>query len=76
MRILEGVKEKVENKGQYQAYLDELKPTIEELGELFVKDGQFILSDGYSEASTLRKSCTVKPTKCNHLISEGDAKHL
>lgn len=48
MRILEGVKEKVENKGQYQAYLDELKPTIEELGELFVKDGQFILSDGYS----------------------------
>ncbi|WVQ69946.1 uncharacterized protein L199_008170 [Kwoniella botswanensis] len=32
VRILEGVKEKVENKGQYQAYLDELKPTIEELG--------------------------------------------
>nr|XP_019042353.1 cytochrome c oxidase subunit 5a [Kwoniella bestiolae CBS 10118]OCF21283.1 cytochrome c oxidase subunit 5a [Kwoniella bestiolae CBS 10118] len=33
VRILEGVKEKVENKGQYQAYLDELKPTIEELAE-------------------------------------------
>jgi len=33
VRILEGVKEKVENKGQYQAYLDELKPTITELGE-------------------------------------------
>nr|XP_018263722.1 cytochrome c oxidase subunit 5a [Kwoniella dejecticola CBS 10117]OBR85880.1 cytochrome c oxidase subunit 5a [Kwoniella dejecticola CBS 10117] len=33
VRILEGVKEKVENKGQYQAYLDELKPTIEELGK-------------------------------------------
>ncbi|WWC89908.1 uncharacterized protein L201_004837 [Kwoniella dendrophila CBS 6074] len=32
VRILEGVKEKVENKNQYQAYLDELKPTIEELG--------------------------------------------
>ncbi|KAL0254030.1 hypothetical protein CNBG_5600 [Cryptococcus deuterogattii R265] len=32
VRILEGVKEKVENKGQYQAYLEELKPTIEELG--------------------------------------------
>ncbi|WWC69325.1 uncharacterized protein I206_103263 [Kwoniella pini CBS 10737] len=32
VRILEGVKEKVENRGQYQAYLDELKPTIEELG--------------------------------------------
>ncbi|WWD16015.1 hypothetical protein CI109_100440 [Kwoniella shandongensis] len=32
VRILEGVKEKVENKGQYQAYLDELKPTLEELG--------------------------------------------
>jgi cytochrome c oxidase subunit 5a len=33
VRILEGVKEKVENKGQYQAYLDELKPIITELGE-------------------------------------------
>jgi cytochrome c oxidase subunit 5a len=32
VRILEGVKEKVENKGQYQAYLDELKPVIQELG--------------------------------------------
>ncbi|KAH8088111.1 cytochrome-c oxidase chain VI precursor [Filobasidium floriforme] len=32
VRILEGVKEKVENKGQYQAYLDELKPIITELG--------------------------------------------
>ncbi|KAK4687568.1 cytochrome c oxidase subunit 5a, partial [Tremellales sp. Uapishka_1] len=32
VRILEGVREKVENKGQYQAYLDELKPLIEELG--------------------------------------------
>ncbi|KAF8346171.1 cytochrome-c oxidase chain VI [Amanita rubescens] len=27
-----GVKEKVENKSQYQAYLDELKPVREELG--------------------------------------------
>ena len=35
VRILEGVKEKVENKGQYQAYLDELKPVISELGEFF-----------------------------------------
>lgn len=33
VRILEGVKEKVENKLQYQAYLDELKPVIQELGE-------------------------------------------
>ncbi|RSH87863.1 Cytochrome c oxidase subunit 6 [Apiotrichum porosum] len=32
VRILEGVKEKVENKGQYEAYLTELKPVIEELG--------------------------------------------
>ncbi|WVO13959.1 hypothetical protein L204_101584 [Cryptococcus depauperatus] len=32
VRILEGVKEKVENNAQYQAYLDELKPTLEELG--------------------------------------------
>ncbi|KAI5452219.1 Cytochrome c oxidase subunit 6 [Naganishia albida] len=32
VRILEGVKEKVENKLQYQAYLDELKPVIQELG--------------------------------------------
>jgi hypothetical protein len=33
VRVLEGVKEKVENKLQYQAYLDELKPVIQELGE-------------------------------------------
>ncbi|KIK77778.1 hypothetical protein PAXRUDRAFT_363209 [Paxillus rubicundulus Ve08.2h10] len=32
VRILEGVKEKVETKHQYQAYLDELKPVREELG--------------------------------------------
>jgi cytochrome c oxidase subunit 5a len=33
VRILEGLKEKVENVGQYKAYLDELKPVIKELGE-------------------------------------------
>ncbi|KAF9557925.1 COX5A-domain-containing protein [Agrocybe pediades] len=32
IRVFEGVKEKVENKSQYQAYLDELKPLREELG--------------------------------------------
>ncbi|KAF7791077.1 hypothetical protein EIP86_002038 [Pleurotus ostreatoroseus] len=32
VRIFEGVREKVENKQQYQAYLDELKPVREELG--------------------------------------------
>jgi cytochrome c oxidase subunit 5a len=32
VRIFEGVKEKVENKSQYQAYLEELKPIREELG--------------------------------------------
>lgn len=34
VRILEGVSEKVENKGQYKAYLEELSGTIQELGEL------------------------------------------
>lgn len=34
VRIFEGVKEKVENKEQYRAYLDELKPLREELGAL------------------------------------------
>lgn len=38
VRILEGVKEKVENKLQYQAYLDELKPVIQELGEWAAAD--------------------------------------
>ena len=33
VRILEGLSVKVENKGQYQQYLDELKPLLEELGE-------------------------------------------
>jgi cytochrome c oxidase subunit 5a len=32
VRVFEGIKEKVENKAQYQAYLDELKPVREELG--------------------------------------------
>ncbi|KAL1412190.1 Cytochrome c oxidase subunit 6 [Vanrija albida] len=32
VRILEGVKEKVENKGQYEQYLAALKPVIDELG--------------------------------------------
>ena len=32
VRVFEGVKEKVENKQQYQAYVDELKPLREELG--------------------------------------------
>ncbi|KAH9932112.1 COX5A-domain-containing protein [Epithele typhae] len=32
VRVFEGIKAKVENKQQYQAYLDELKPVREELG--------------------------------------------
>ena len=36
VRVFEGIKEKVENKAQYQAYLDELKPVREELGKLII----------------------------------------
>ncbi|KAG5438774.1 hypothetical protein PCANB_002494 [Pneumocystis canis] len=32
VRIFEGIKQKAENKEQYQQYLDELKPLREELG--------------------------------------------
>ncbi|CAK7269282.1 Cytochrome c oxidase subunit 6 [Sporothrix epigloea] len=32
VRVFEGIKAKVENQGQYQQYLDELKPLKEELG--------------------------------------------
>jgi cytochrome c oxidase subunit 5a len=32
VRVFEGIREKVENKQQYQAYLDELKPVRGELG--------------------------------------------
>lgn len=32
VRVFEGIKEKVENKGQYQAYLDEFAPLRKELG--------------------------------------------
>lgn len=32
VRIFEGIKEKVENQGQYEQYLDALKPLREELG--------------------------------------------
>ena len=34
VRVFEGIREKVENKSQYQAYLDELRGIREELGEL------------------------------------------
>lgn len=33
VRVFEGIKEKVENKQQYEAYVAELKPLREELGE-------------------------------------------
>ena len=36
VRIIEGIKEKVENKTQYQAYLDELRPVREELGASYL----------------------------------------
>ncbi|ORY24971.1 cytochrome c oxidase subunit VA-domain-containing protein [Naematelia encephala] len=32
VRILEGISVKVENKGQYKSYLEELKPVLSELG--------------------------------------------
>jgi cytochrome c oxidase subunit 5a len=38
VRIFEGIKAKVENKGQYQQYLDELKPLREELGITLKED--------------------------------------
>ncbi|ETS77029.1 Cytochrome c oxidase subunit 6 [Pestalotiopsis fici W106-1] len=38
VRIFEGIKAKVENKGQYEQYLAELKPLREELGILLKED--------------------------------------
>ncbi|ORY71396.1 cytochrome c oxidase polypeptide VI [Pseudomassariella vexata] len=38
VRIFEGIKAKVENNGQYQQYLDELKPLREELGIVLKED--------------------------------------
>ncbi|KAI1414567.1 putative cytochrome c oxidase polypeptide VI mitochondrial precursor [Hypoxylon sp. FL1857] len=38
VRIFEGIKAKVENKDQYQQYLDELKPLREELGVVLKED--------------------------------------
>jgi cytochrome c oxidase subunit 5a len=35
VRIFEGIKEKVENKSQYEAYVQELKPLREELGAFY-----------------------------------------
>lgn len=34
VRVFEGIREKVENKSQYEAYVQELKPLREELGKL------------------------------------------
>jgi len=38
VRIFEGIKAKVENKGQYEQYLEELKPLREELGITLKED--------------------------------------
>ncbi|OTB06146.1 hypothetical protein M426DRAFT_319224 [Hypoxylon sp. CI-4A] len=38
VRIFEGIKAKVENKDQYQQYLDELKPLRDELGVVLKED--------------------------------------
>ncbi|KAK4156465.1 cytochrome c oxidase subunit VA-domain-containing protein [Chaetomidium leptoderma] len=38
VRIFEGIKAKVENKGQYEQYLSELKPLREELGIVLKED--------------------------------------
>ncbi|KAF5977526.1 cytochrome c oxidase subunit 6 mitochondrial [Fusarium coicis] len=38
VRIFEGIKSKVENKGQYEQYLEELKPLREELGVLLKEE--------------------------------------
>ncbi|CCT65637.1 cytochrome c oxidase subunit 6, mitochondrial [Fusarium oxysporum f. sp. raphani 54005] len=38
VRIFEGIKTKVENKGQYEQYLEELKPLREELGVLLKEE--------------------------------------
>lgn len=38
MRIFEGIKAKVENKGQYEEYVQELKPLKEELGILLKEE--------------------------------------
>ncbi|KAK0751996.1 cytochrome c oxidase subunit VA-domain-containing protein [Schizothecium vesticola] len=38
VRVFEGIKAKVENKGQYEQYLEELKPLREELGILLKED--------------------------------------
>lgn len=37
VRILEGLKVKVENKGQYEAYLQELAPTLKDLGKSTIR---------------------------------------
>lgn len=37
-RLTTGIKAKVENKGQYQQYLDELKPLRDELGIVLKED--------------------------------------
>jgi cytochrome c oxidase subunit 5a len=40
VRVFEGIKNKVENKQQYQAYLEELKGIREELGRSSIKFGK------------------------------------
>lgn len=53
VRVFEGVKQKVENKQQYNAYLDELKGLREELGTLFI---WFFILDGWPDRFDKRHS--------------------
>jgi len=58
VRVFEGIKEKVENKQQYLAYLEELKGVREELGKFccFICD---VIITRYEQGWIRKKNCTL-----------------
>jgi cytochrome c oxidase subunit 5a len=68
VRIFEGIKEKVENNNQYEAYLTELKPLKEELGEYSSAMGNKIQLT-LTQAWKRKKNCTCySQFACYNLI--------
>jgi len=75
VRVFEGVREKVENKQQYQAYLDELKGVREELGTSFSRlEKPRYLTSGvqasiHGRSSTHRNLSLVFGSVCKSLVT-------
>lgn len=69
VRVFEGIREKVENKQQYQAYLDELKGVREELGVFTLWVSLYIvvfMQNPFTRHFPPRGTLPIIKYKCSH----------